>query len=114
MRDKNTEFFVPGPSTTLSHPVYLTECRDILERAILDHLFTFARVAQLGVALDSFGGEAHAGGLAPGRVWRIQVVIALEDHQLSLSLCDLSRERCEHVAKHRLHLHTQLVANCQG
>lgn len=101
-------------STNSSHPIYLTKCRDVLERAVLDHLFIFARVAQLGVALGGFGGEAHTGRLATGRVGRIQVVIPLEDHQLSLGLCDLSGERREHVAEHGLHLHTQLCANCQG
>lgn len=101
-------------SLTPSHPVYLTECRDVLERAVLDHLVVFARVAQLGVALDGFRGEAHAGGLATGEVRRVQVVIALEHHQLSLGLRDVSGERREHVAEHRLHLHTQLGTSCQG
>lgn len=99
---------------TPSHSVYLTECRDVLEWAVLDHLIIFARVAQLGVTLDSFRGEAHAGGLATGEVRRIQIVIALEHHQLSLGLRDVSGERREHVAEHCLHLHTQLSTSCQG
>lgn len=97
-----------------SHPDYLTECRDILEWSVFYHLVVFTRVAQLGVALDSFGGQAHTGGLATSGVGRIQVVIPLEHHQLSLGLHDVSGERREHVAEHRLHFHPQLGARCQG
>lgn len=97
-----------GPQT-----LYLTERGDITEGAILNSFIALAGVAQLGVALHSLRGKADTGGLAAGGVWRVQVVVALEHHQLTLILGDVGGKGPQNVAQDCLHLHSQLSANAQ-
>lgn len=86
---------------------HLAEGRNIFERPIFNGLLALGGVAQLGVALHSFGGQADAGGLGAGGVWGVQVVVPLEDHQLLLSLGDVRGEGFQHVTEHGLNLHPQ-------
>lgn len=86
---------------------HLAEGRNIFEWSILNGLVALGGVAQFGVGLHGFGGQAHTGGLGAGGIWGEQVVVPLEDHQLSLGLGDLGGERLQHVTEHRLNLHPQ-------
>ncbi len=86
---------------------HLAEGRNIFERSILHGLVALGGVAQLGVALHVFGGQANTCGLGAGGVWGVQVVVPLEDHQLPLGLGDVGGEGLQHVTEHRLNLHPQ-------
>lgn len=94
--------------------MHLTKWSHIAEGSVFDDLVILAGVPQLGVALHSLGGQAHTCGLAAGGVWRVQVVVALEDHQLTLGLGDVCGEGFQDVAKCHLHLGFQLCACCQA
>lgn len=86
---------------------HLAEGRNIFERSILNGLIALGGVAQLGIALHGFGGQANTRGLGAGGVWGVHVVVPLEDHQLSLGLGDVGGEGLQHVTEHRLNLHPQ-------
>lgn len=90
--------------------MYLAEWCNISKGSVLDNLISFAWVAQLGVTLHSFGGQAHACGLAAGGIWGVEVVVPLKNHQLALGLGDVRGERLEDVAKGHLHLRFQLCS----
>lgn len=92
---------------------YLAELGHVAERSVLEDLVILAGVAQLCVALHSFGGQADACGLTAGGVRGVQVVVALKDHQLALCLSDVCGEGLQDVAEHHLHLGFQLRARCQ-
>lgn len=94
--------------------MHLAKWSHIAEGSVLNDLVILAGVPQLGVALHSLGGQAHTCGLAAGGVRRVQVVVALEDHQLALGLGDVCREGFQDVAKCHLHLGFQLCARCQA
>lgn len=93
---------------------YLAEWSDVAEWSVLDDLVGLAGVAQLGVALHRLRGQTDAGGLAAGGIRGVQIVVALENHQLTLRLGDLRGERLQDVAKHHLGLHFQLSTGGQS
>lgn len=92
---------------------HLAEGRNIFEGSVLYGLFALGGVAQLGVALHGFGGQANACGLGACGVRGVQVVVPLEDHQLTLGLGDVGGERLQHVTEHRLNLHPQFSARSE-
>lgn len=92
---------------------HLAEGRYIFEWSILNGLVALAGVAQFGIALHGFGCQADTGGLGAGGVRGVQVVVPLEDHQLSFGLGDLGGERLQHVTEHRLNLHPQFSTRCE-
>lgn len=92
---------------------YLTKWSHVTEGPILNELIILAGVSQLGVALHGLGGQTDACGLAAGGVRRVQVVVALKDHKLTLSLGDVCGEGVQYVAIRHLHLRFQLCPCCQ-
>lgn len=92
---------------------HLTKWRHVAEVSVLDDLVTLTGVAQLRVALHRLGGQADPCALAAGGVRRVEVMVALEDHQLTLGLVDVCREGFQDVAEGHLHLGLQLGAGCQ-
>lgn len=96
----------------MSEP-HLTEWSYITEGSILNDLIILAGVSQLGIGLDSFGRQADTCGLAAGGIRRVQVVVALKDYQLALSLGDVCGEGFQDMAKCHLHLGFQLCTCCQ-
>lgn len=106
-------FTVSSEDHKIRLELYLSERGHVTERSVLDDLIGLGGVAQLGVALDSLRGQADAGGLAAGQVWRVQVVVSLKYHQLALGLGDMCGEGLQDVAECHLHLHFQLSTSCQ-
>lgn len=92
---------------------HLAECCHITEGSVLDDLVALAGVPQLRVALHRLWGQADACALAAGGVRRVEVVVALEDHQLALGLGDVCGEGFQDVAEGHLQLGLQLGACCQ-
>lgn len=93
---------------------HLAEGSHVAEGSVLDDLVALAGVAQLGVALHRLGGQADPCALAAGGVRRVEVVVALEDHQLALGLGDVCGEGFQDVAEGHLHLGLQLGSCCQS
>lgn len=92
---------------------YFAERGHITERSVFNDLVILAGVAELCVALYSFGSQSNACGLTAGGVRRVQVVVALKDHQLALCLSDVCGEGLQDMAEHHLHLGFQLRTRCQ-
>lgn len=92
---------------------YLAERGHVTERSVFDDLVILAGVAELCVALDGLGSQANARGLTAGGVGGVQVVVALEDHQLALCLGDVGGEGLQDMAERHLHLGFQLCTRCQ-
>lgn len=92
---------------------HLTKWRHVAEVSVLDDLVALTGVAQLRVALHRLGGQADPCALAAGGVRRVEVMVALEDHQLALGLVDVCGEGFQDVAEGHLHLGLQLGAGCQ-
>lgn len=84
--------------------MYLTESSHVAEGPVLDDLIALTGVTQLCVALHSLGGQTDPCALAASGVRRVEVVVALEDHQLTLGLGDVRGKGLQDVAEGHLHL----------
>lgn len=94
--------------------MYLAKRSNVAEGSILNNLIGFAWVAQLCVALRGLGRKADACGLGAGWIRGVEVVVPLENHQLTLSLGDVCGEGLQDVAERHLHLGLQLSTCSQA
>lgn len=93
--------------------IYLAVGRDVLEGAILNHVFCAGRVAQLGVALHIPGGQFDPGCLGLGEVRRVEIVISFKDHKLLLALGDVGGVGLQDMRENHFNGHADLGSWCQ-
>ena len=92
----------------------LTEWDLLLVRPVRDRVLGGDNGLRLGVRLYGAGETIHGRRLFGGRVGRVVIHVASEQHELFLGLRDLDGERLEGAAKHCLDADGDLAAGIEA